>query len=124
MWLSPTCFFVSLALFIREKLIVNGIDCLFELGALNETGNADFRRADDVDVDTDFGQSAKHARSRAWVAKHASTDDGNLGDIFLDENCYGIELIGNAIDNFLGLSQVAGSHREYHIGNVFLDVAD
>ena len=55
---------------------MNCVNCFFELRALYQAGNADFRRADDIDVDAYLRQGTKHTGSRARVAEHASTDDG------------------------------------------------
>ena len=63
---APSCLCLS-----REEFVVDGIDCFLELRALDEAGNADLRRADDVDVDLGLRQSAEHARRDARVAEHA-----------------------------------------------------
>ena len=40
---------------------MDGIDCFLELRTLDEAGNADFRGADYIDVDTSLGKSTEHA---------------------------------------------------------------
>ena len=54
---------------------MNCVDSLDKLRTFNQAGDADFRRADNIDVDSRAGKCAKHFRRDAGTADHTRADD-------------------------------------------------
>ena len=45
----------------------------------DETGNGNFRGADNIQIDVFAGQSAKHTGRYTGISQHTCANDGNLG---------------------------------------------
>lgn len=69
-------------------------------------------------------EGAEHARRRARIARHACADDRDLRHILLDEDGDGVELVRHLVDDLLRLIEVVRRHREDHVRDVLLNVAD
>ena len=84
---------------------MNRIDSFFQLRSFDQARDTDLRRTDDININPRPGQRAKHPGSRSRISQHSRSDDRNLCYILFNKDSDRIQLIRNAVNDLLGLSQ-------------------
>ena len=82
----------------------------------HDTGNADFRRADEPDVDILAGQGLEHLGGHPGVIFHTDADDRNLGDILIAQDLFGPDLLGHFLFDGHGFLEIRFRHRKRQVG--------
>ena len=104
--------------FLLKEFVIDCGNGAIQVVSVDADDNIDLAATlvDHFDIDIGVGQGGKDARGRTGLITHSVSDDGDQGDIFIDENNVRIDFAADLFDNaeFETVRQVIVRHDKTH----------